>query len=114
MRTSDELVEGLHDHMKAWRRLKARRRYRAIGSAAVTSCLAATMLVAVLVSQNPVGGSNAIVGSVSGSIFAGNAVLGYVVVALVAFCLGALVTVFCTRLKERAEEEEQDNARPDR
>ena len=114
MRTSDELVEGLHERMRVRRRIKARRRYRAIGSAALVSCLAATVLVAVLVSQNPAGGVDALIGSASGSIFAGNAALSYVVVALVAFCLGALVTVFCVRLKERAEEEEQDDARSDR
>ena len=114
MRTSDELVEGLHERMASRRRLKARRRYRAIGSAAAASCLVATVLVAVLVSQNPASSVESLVGSASGSIFAGNAVLGYVVVALVAFCLGALVTVFCARLKKRAEEEERDDARPDR
>ncbi len=37
--------------------------------------------------------------------FEERAILGYVVVALVALCLGVLVTLFCFRLKRHMEEE---------
>lgn len=113
MRTSEQLVESLHQRMNTERRRKVRRKYRIISSAAVTSCLILTVLVAVLVSRNPADGSEAIIGSASASIFAENAALGYVAVSLVAFCLGVLVTVFCMRLESHAEEEGRDDARPD-
>ena len=37
-------------------------------------------------------------------IFEGNEILGYVLVALVALCLGVLLTVFCFRLKKQRDE----------
>ena len=110
MRTSEELVEGLHQHMKDRRQRRERRRYRAICSAAAAACLVLTLLIAVLVSGNPAGGFETIPGSVSASIFAGSEALGYVVVCLAAFCLGVLLTVFCVRLKKHMEEEEKDDA----
>ena len=113
MRTSEELVEGLHQHMENRRQRKARLKYRIISSAAVAVCLVAAVLIGVVVSQNPAGRAEVINGSVSASIFAEHAALGYVVVSLAAFCLGALVTVFCMRLKKHMDGEEQDNARSD-
>ena len=113
MRTSEELVEELHQHMKARRQMKARRKYRMIGSAAAAACLVLVVFIAIFVSQNPAGSSEAVTGSISGSIFAGQDAIGYVVVALAAFCLGVLITVFCVRLKKHMEEEERDDARSD-
>ena len=113
MRTSEGLVEELHQQMKSRRRRKARRKYRIISSTAVAACLILAVFIGVVVSHNPAGDSEAMIGSVSASIFAGHAVLGYVVVSLVAFCLGALVTVFCMRLKKHINEEERDDARSD-
>ena len=111
MRTSEELVEELHQRMKTRRQRIARRKYRAISSAAAVACLALAVFVAVAVSHNPAGTPEAIVGSVSASIFAAHAALGYVVVSLVAFCLGVLVTVFCVRLRKHMEEEVRDDDR---
>ncbi len=110
MRTSEALVDGLHQRMKARRQSKARRRYRALSSAAAAVCLAIAVFVAFGVSQNPVSGPDPVFGAVTGSIFAGRAALGYVVVSLVAFCLGALVAILCGRIKKHTEEEEKDDA----
>ena len=110
MRTSEELVEGLHQHMKTRRQRKARRKYLMIRSAAAAACLILMAFISVFVSQHPAGSSEAITGSVNASIFAGHDVTGYVVVSLAAFCLGVLITIFCMRLKKHMDEEEREDA----
>ena len=109
MRTSEELVDGLHQRMKARRQRKARRRYRAVSAAAITVCVALSVFAALVVSQNPAGSTDAPIGAITGSIFAEHAALGYVVVALVAFVLGALAAILCGRMKKHMEEEAEDD-----
>ena len=48
-------------------------------------------------------------GGAAASIFADHAVLGYVVIALLAFCLGTLATVFCFRVKKHKKEQENND-----
>ena len=57
------------------------------------------LLLSLLISATPAQGLGAVNGSAAASIFADRAMLGYVVVALLAFCLGALATILCARLK---------------
>ena len=107
MRTNEELVDELHRRMKKRRRVKVRRA-RLISAAAFIVCLAVSMVVAIGVSQRPVDAPGAITGAVTASIFAEHTTLGYVVVALTAFCLGALVTIFCFRIKKHLKENQDD------
>ena len=65
--------------------------------------------MALVIAHNPVQVSGEGSGSASASSFANNGVLGYIVIALLAFCLGVLVTVFCFRMRNHMNETENDD-----
>ena len=109
MRTSEERVAELHRRMDALKQAKALRRYRLTCAAACAAALIVAVLTALGVSRLPIQASETVSGSVTASIFAGHESVGYVVVALVALCLGVLVTVFCFRMKRRMGETEKHN-----
>ena len=112
MRTSEERVRELHRRMGVMEREKGRRRVMLMSAAACTACLAVTVVLALVIASLPVQAPGGINGSAAASIFADNASLGYMVVAQLAFCLGALVTVFCFRIRMHMEES-QDHDRVD-
>ena len=107
MRTSEERIRELHRRMAVMEQEKSRRVYRLKAVAVCTACAVITLLLAFLISQIPVripeGGS----GGMTASIFAGNEVLGYIVVSFLAFCLGTLATILCFRLKRGDEEKKE-------
>jgi len=107
MRSSDERVEALHSRMKGLRAAKFRRRCRLIGASAVIGCLAVSLLIAVGVFRSALQTSGEFAFGATASVFTNRAELGFAVAALAAFCLGALVTILCHRLKKRMEREEQ-------
>ena len=109
MRTSEERIEELHRRMSMRRQEKARRRDAAISASAICAGLAVAVLLAVVIARVPVQAPNAAAAAATASIFADRMALGYVVVALLAFCLGALVTVFCFRMKKHREEKPSDD-----
>ena len=111
MRTCDERVEALHLRMHARRREKAAHRTRRITAAAYAVSTAAAVLLALLIAGAPVRHADAAFAGVSASIFADHAWLGYIVTALLAFCLGALVTALCARLRFRADDGETQDDR---
>ncbi len=100
MRTSEERVRELHRRMDKMERSAVNRRYLAICAAVCTACFAIAVTAAVWVSGLMIQPAVQAGGSVAASILADNAALGYVVIALLAFALGAAVTVFCYRLKK--------------
>ena len=101
MRTSEERIKELHRRMNALKQANAVRRYRLTCAAACTAALFLTVLTALCVSRLPVQSNHTVSGSAAASTFAENETLGYVAVAIVALCLGMLVTVFCFRMKRR-------------
>ncbi len=107
MRTSEERVEELHRRMDALKKAKALRKYRLTCAAACTAALVVTVLMALDISRLPIQANDPVSGSVSASVFAGHEAVGYIVVALVALCLGVLVTIFCFRIKRRMSETEK-------
>ena len=107
MRTSEERVAELHRRMAAMKQAKARRKYRLICAAAYAACLTVTVLAAMGVSRLPVQ-AGAATNGITGSVFAGNDALGYIVVGLLALILGAMVTVFCFRLRRRMVNKNDD------
>lgn len=116
MRSSEERVNELHRRMASYRRTKARRSLW-LGTAAVAACLAVVILFALDVSRRAFELSDGNVGGITASIFAEHGALGFVTVALAAFCLGALATVLCFRLKrngENGENGESGETRDDR
>ena len=111
MRTSEDCVRELHRRMAARRRMKARRRVQSACGLAVAACLIGTILLAVGISRSPAQVPAATAQSAMASILAERGSLGYVLTALAAFCLGVMVTILCTRLKKRAEDEEKRDGR---
>ena len=110
MRTSEERVRELHRRMDARNRGKALRRYRLVSAAALAACLVLAVGLAVVIAGLAVQAPSAGPAGIAASIFAGHTVLGYIVTALLAFCLGAFVTVFCFRMRRHREEEDDDRS----
>ena len=102
MRTSEERVKELHRRM----RNRNLRRYRLQSAAAAAVCLTFTAAIALIIAGTPVQSVGMGSGGVSASMFADHAAFGYIVVALLAFCIGVLFTVFCYRKRRHLEEEE--------
>ena len=104
MRTSEERISELHRRMTLMEQEKSRRRYRLEAALLCAACVVLTLLLAFLISQIPVRIPEGEIGGAAASIFAENEVLGYIVTAFLAFCLGALATILCFRLKRGTEE----------
>ena len=107
MRTSEERIEALHCRMDALKQAKAIRNYHLTCAAACVAALILTVLTALGVSRLPFRANDPVSGSVTASVFAGNTTLGYIVTALIALCLGVLVTIFCFRMKQRTSKTEK-------
>ena len=110
MRTSEERVEELHRRTATLRQAKLRRKNCLLSGAAVFVCLALSILFAAAVAHAPASASGAMPAGAAASIFADHAVLGFVVVALVSFCLGTLVTILCYRLNKNTGDGEKRDA----
>ena len=111
MRTSEERIAELHRRMDALKQARALRKYRLTCAAACAAALIITVLTALGISRLPVQVNDPVSGGVTASVFAGNTALGYIVTALIALCLGVLVTVFCFRLKRKTRNGDTDNGR---
>ncbi len=97
MRTSEERINELHRRMDAMNV----RRYRLVTAASFAACLLIVVIMAVVVSRLPLQQSGENVVGAMASIFAEQAYLGYIVIAILAFCLGSMVTVFCFRIRKQ-------------
>ena len=108
MRTSEERVEELHRRMNTVREKELRRRAYTMYTAAGAIGLSVVILLALMVSRLPVSVQTVDPSGTAASIFADNAALGYVVIAIVAFALGIFLTILCFRLKKRMDKEKHD------
>ena len=108
MRTSDERLDELHRRMDKRKRDKNNRGFILRSVAVCAVGLAVTVAAAYLVAKAPYLKTEVAEGGIPGSIIATQAALGYIVIGLLAFCLGALVTVFCFRLRKHLEEKNND------
>ena len=115
MRTNEERIAALHRRAAELERQKARRRrVFAAQAAAAAACLALAVILAVLIRGAAAGeaASGYPLTDMNASLFGSSTVLGTVVIAVLAFLLGASVTVFCFLLKKwsdhRTEEEKED------
>ena len=107
MRTSEERVKEMHRRMDTLKQAKVSRRYHLACAAACAAALVLTVLTALVISRLPVQSGDPVSDGATASVFAGNTALGYIVTALIALCLGALVTVFCFRMKRHINETEK-------
>ena len=108
MRTSDERVAEVHRRMEILRQKREHRKFMLQCSGAVAACLVLVIAIALTVAFMPVQGPALEAAGFTASMLSGHTALGTVVVAILAFCLGALVTVFCFRLRRHREEEQYD------
>ena len=101
MRTNEERIAALHARAAELEQEKREQRVRILQAVSVTVCFAAVILLALLMpgfSQTFGPGNSQ--GSMRASIFSESSALGYVVIGILAFLLGAAVTIFCFRLKK--------------
>jgi hypothetical protein len=101
MHTTEQRIEAMHKRAAQIKREKHARAVKIIQTASFTACFALTVAFAVIVNTlNGRTGAGFSPDEGSASIFAGSGALGYIVVAVIAFSLGAAVTVFCFRLRK--------------
>ena len=106
MRTYEERVNELHLRMNALEHKKTVRNVRLISTAAYSACALIAALLAVMISGVQIQAPGGFGGGAAASIFADHTALGYVVVAILAFCLGTLVTILCHRMKKQMMKKE--------
>ena len=111
MRTSEERVQEMHRRMGTLKTAKIRR-YRRISAVSCAACFALAIGLALVMSRLQTETPGGVPGSAAASIFTGHEALGYVVIAILAFCLGALVTILCFRVRKHTEEN-RNNDRAD-
>lgn len=101
MRTNEERIADMHKMATDLKREKLHRQTLILSAASVVVCLALVIAVALSISgMNSVSTIGNSPEGMSASLFAGSDTLGFIVVGIVAFLLGASVTVFCFRLKK--------------
>ena len=112
MRSSKERISELHNKAKRMARERGMRRLRAACAGMAAVCIALTVAVGYAVSKavlrTP---AEAIRQSLMASIFVRSGAAGYIFVAVLAFALGALFTIFCVHLKRLLSEKERENGR---
>lgn len=101
MRSSEERVAAVK---RRTAQLEAQRRWRRRRAAALGSAAACLLLIICLsfavpgISARLAEGNYGIYGAAA-SMFGGSAAAGYIIIGLLAFALGVLVTVLCFKLK---------------
>ena len=104
MRTNEERIAVMHQRAKQLQYENRKRTSGYIQAAAVTLSFAAVLLLAFLMpSFAGVSMKDAIPAGMHASIFSESNALGYIIVSIVAFTLGAAVTIFCFYMKKWQE-----------
>jgi len=103
----------MHTRAAEIRREQTKRRNTIIGAMSVFACLLVVIALGFVFPKIMTGTppeSDFV--DMNASIFSGSDALGYIVIAILAFLLGAAVTVFCFRLRrlgELSENSDKDN-----
>ena len=106
MRTDEERIKMMHARAAELIRQKRTRKVKAMQAAGAGVSFAVVIMLAILMSRFAGFGAGSLAdpdgptGGMHASIFGNSAVLGYIVIAIIAFLLGAAVIVFCFRLKQ--------------
>ena len=109
MRTSEDRTRELHRRMDRMKKDRCRRQFRVRAAAVFAVCFAIAAAAALMAAGLRIRVPSGVTGAAAASIFAGHAMLGRVVTALLAFGLGVLATIFCFRMKKHMEETEKDD-----
>ena len=112
MRTNDERITALYRRAAQLDHERKNRSFILVCTLSAAVCIAVLVGIASLI---PRAAENAFdstaVEGMNASIFAGSSILGYIVIAILAFILGITVTVFCFLLKKRKDEKDRENFR---
>lgn len=112
MRTNEERIISMHDRARELNKQLRARRVKVIQSAGAIASFAAVIVLALFMPDTASFSTDSAVtapGEMNASIFAGSEVLGYIVIAIIAFLLGMSVTVFCFRLKRWQREKDAED-----
>ena len=110
MRTNEERIAAMHKRAAELEKEKRQRTAAIIQAVSVAACFAAVIMLAFLMpgfSQTFISENSQ--GSMSASIFSESRVLGYIVIGILAFLLGAAVTIFCFRLKSWQKDKDPED-----
>ena len=112
MRTTEERISAMHQRAAELKRERRKKQTFLAGGVSIAVCLALVILLALWIPGSlSVHMAELPELGMSGSIFSNNYLLGYIIIAIIAFLLGISVTVFCFRLKkwrdDRDNEEDQ-------
>ena len=119
MRTHKERIAAMHARAEEIEKEQRRRRVRIAQFGTAAASFAAVILLAVFMPQfapagpglAPESSAPAAPGDMQASIFSGSGALGYVLIAVIAFLLGAFVTAFCFRLKRWQDKKDRGEDR---
>ena len=101
MRTNEERIKAMHARASEMRYETARRHSRiAVISASVVSVAVILNLAFIMPATMERLTSPSGIAEMRGSILSGSPVIGYVVIGIVAFLLGAAVTLLCFKSKD--------------
>ena len=109
MRTNEERIAALHARAGEIRIENRQRQVKVLQFAGTAVCLCIVIAMALWM---PTVGNMALpvgTGAMSASIFSNSSHVGYVVIGLVAFLLGVLLTIFCFRLQKWQKQNRQDD-----
>ena len=117
MRTSEERLAALHARAGEIRKTERARKANLARISATAACLCFVIALALFVPQvgpgsiEGTGPTDVVPGGLYGSIFTDTTYLGYIVIGIVAFLLGAVLTMFLFRLKRwQIERDGEDDA----
>lgn len=111
MRTNEEILKAVHDKSEQMRRNRRKRQDILLGGSAFVFAVALIALTVVHMPSIMETIMPAGTVSMQASILTNSGLLGYAVVAIIAFLLGTAVAVFCGMLRVRRKKEDQANDR---
>ena len=112
MLTNEERIARMHERAAEIRKKEHSRKVKIVQIASMGASLAAVIVLAVFMPAlspdmpDAAGGQSV---DLNASIFAESGALGYIVIAIIAFLLGACVTAFCFHLKRWQSKKEQED-----
>lgn len=110
MRSTDERIAAVQMRSRALKRQRDHRRGIVATGLSAAACVAAIFGLAFYI-PDAIGDASAIPSGTSGafgSIVASNGALGFIVIGLVAFCLGVAVTLLCVKIRESSLDDADD------
>lgn len=111
MRTDDEIIKAVHDRAMEMKQTQRKRQTILMGGIAFVCALVLVVLLASVMPSLQRQWSVDDSAALQASMFAASGVLSYVVVGIIAFLLGIMVTVFCVLLRRWRDGEEKSHDR---